>query len=147
MDTTRRWGRARSAARHPAWSDRRSRMYPHTSENGAGERLTSLRRVPTPGGDSREVENVITTGSGPPMHNHQHQEEALKVARGRICKQRLGELARFAGPGETVVFKPGEPHRFWNAGDAEVRVTGYIEPADNAEYFLTELYEIGRAHV
>ena len=52
----------------------------------------------------------------------------------------IGGPARFAGPGETLVFKPGDPHRFWNAGDGELRCTGYIEPADNVEYFLTELY-------
>ena len=115
-------------------------MYPHTIENGAGERLTFLRRVPVPGGDRLEVQNVVSPGSGPPMHIHHHQEEALTVAQGRIGYQRLGDPAQFAGPGETVVFKPGEPHRFWNAGEGELRVTGYIEPADNAEYFLTELY-------
>ncbi|HJR35804.1 MAG TPA: cupin domain-containing protein [Gemmatimonadales bacterium] len=119
-------------------------MYPHTIENGAGERLTFLRRVPTPAGDRLEVENLVTPGAGPPMHIHHHQEEALTVASGRIGYQRLGDPARFAGPGETVVFKPGEPHRFWNAGEGELLVTGYIEPADNAEYFLTELYESTR---
>ena len=106
-------------------------MYPHTIENGAGERITFLRRVPSPRGERLEVENVVTPGVGPPMHVHHHQEEALTVEQGRIGYQR---------PGETVVFKPGEPHRFWNAGEVELRVTGYIEPADNAEYFLTELF-------
>lgn len=38
-------------------------------------------------------------------------------------------------------FKAGEPHRFWNAGPAELRVAGYIEPANNVEYLLTELFD------
>ena len=115
-------------------------MYPHTIENGAGERLTFLRRVPTPSGDRLEGENVVSPGAGPPMHVHHYQEEALTVEQGRIGYQRLGEPVKFSGPGETVTFKPGEPHRFWNAGEVELRCRAYIEPADNAEYFLTEIF-------
>jgi quercetin dioxygenase-like cupin family protein len=111
--------------------------YPRTIENGAGERLTFLRRV----GDRLEVENVVSPGSGPPMHVHHHQEEAVTVEHGRIGYQRAGEPAQFAGPGETVVFKAGEVHKFWNAGEEELKGTGYVEPADNLEYFLTALYD------
>jgi quercetin dioxygenase-like cupin family protein len=114
--------------------------YPHTIENGAGERLTFLRRVPGSAGDRLEVENVVSPGAGPPMHIHYYQEEVLTVQQGRIGYQRPGEPAQFAGPGETVAFKPGEAHRFWNAGEGDLRCTGHIEPADNVEYFLTEIY-------
>ena len=51
--------------------------YPHTIDNGAGERLTFLRRVPTDRGERLEVENVVGPGAGPPMHVHHYQEEAL----------------------------------------------------------------------
>lgn len=114
--------------------------YPHTIDNGAGECLTFLRRVPGRLGDRLEVENIVGRGSGPPMHVHQMQEEALTVQAGRIGYQRLGGPELFAGPGETVTFKAGEAHRFWNAGDEELHCTGYVEPADNLEYFLTEIY-------
>lgn len=40
-----------------------------------------------------------------------------------------------------VVFRPGEVHKFWNAGEDELRGTGYHEPADNVEYFLTEIFD------
>jgi uncharacterized cupin superfamily protein len=118
--------------------------YPHTIDNGAGERLTFLRRVPGPNGDRVEGENVVAPGSGPPMHVHHLQEEGLTVQQGRIGYQRLGEPERFAGPGETVVFRKGEAHRFWNAGETDLRCTAYIEPADNVEYFLTELFASAR---
>jgi len=114
--------------------------YPRTIDNGAGERLTFVRRLPGTAGDRLEVENVVKPGAGPPMHAHLHQEEAMTVEEGRVGYQRPGEPPRFAGPGETVVFKPGEPHKFWNAGEGDLRVTGHIEPADNVEYLLTELY-------
>jgi len=114
--------------------------YPHTIENGAGERLTFLRRVPGRTGDRLEVENIVSPGAGPPMHIHHHQEEALTVQQGRIGYERPGEPETFAGPGTSIVFKAGQAHRFWNAGEDELRCTGYIEPADNVEYFLTEIY-------
>ena len=114
--------------------------YPHTIDNGAGERLTFVRRVNGAGGDRLEVENLVTRGSGPPMHVHHFQEEALTVTHGRIAYQRPGESPQFAGPGETVVFKPGEAHRFWNPDADDLRCRGYVEPPDNIEYFLTEIY-------
>lgn len=115
-------------------------MYPHTIENGSGERITFLRRMPGLEGDRLEIENFVAPGAGPPMHIHHRQEEALTVQQGRIGYQRLGEPEQFGGPGDTIAFKPGEAHRFWNAGQDELRCTGYISPADNAEYILTELY-------
>ncbi len=115
--------------------------YPHTFDNGAGETITILARVPGPNGDRLEVENVVKPRIGPPMHVHHHQVEALTVQQGRIGYQRLGEPERYAGPGETVAFEAGEAHRFWNAGEEDLRCTGYIEPADNVEYFLSELFD------
>jgi quercetin dioxygenase-like cupin family protein len=119
--------------------------YPHTIDNGAGERLTFLRRVPGAAGDRLEVENVVKPGAGPPMHVHRYQEEALTVQQGRLGYQRPGEPPRFAGPGETVAFAAGEAHRFWNAGEGDLRCTGYIEPADNVEYFLSAIFASQRS--
>ena len=48
--------------------------YPHIIENGAGERLTFLRRVTGATGDRLEGENVVEPGAGPIMHVHYHQE-------------------------------------------------------------------------
>jgi quercetin dioxygenase-like cupin family protein len=114
--------------------------YPHTIENGAGEQLTFIRLVRDAAGDWLEVENVVKPGSGPPMHVHLRQEEALTVQQGQIAYQRPGEEPRYASEGDTVVFKAGDPHRFWNPGEGDLRCTGYVRPADNLEYFLTEIY-------
>ena len=118
--------------------------YPHTIDNGAGERITFVRRIQDPAGDRLEAENLVKPGSGPPMHLHYHQEEAFTIQEGRLGYQRAEEPPRFAGPGETVVFEPGEPHKFWNAGGEDLRCTGYIQPADNVEYFLTAIFESQR---
>jgi len=114
--------------------------YPHTIENGGGERLTFLRRVSGPTGDRLEVQNWVSPRVGPPLHTHHYQIESLTVVRGRIGYQRQGAPAQYAGPGETVTFLAGESHRFWNAGEDELHCTGYVEPPDSVEYFLTELF-------
>ncbi len=114
--------------------------YPHTINNGAGEQLTFLCPVPGARGDRLLVENVVKAGSGPPMHVHHFQDESLTVTKGRIGYERRGEAPKFAGPGETVFFAAGDVHRFWNAGPDDLECTGFVEPADNLECFLTELY-------
>jgi quercetin dioxygenase-like cupin family protein len=114
--------------------------YPHTIDNGAGERITFLRRVPGLNGDRVEGENVCSPGAGPPMHVHHLQAESFTVQRGRMGYQRLGGPEQFAGPGETVTFQPGDPHRFWNPGPDDLVCTGVIDPADNIEYFLGEIF-------
>jgi quercetin dioxygenase-like cupin family protein len=118
--------------------------YPHTIENGSGERLTFLRRVSGPEGERLEVENVVGPGAGPPMHVHHYQTEAITVREGRLGWQRPGEEPAFAEAGESVVFRAGEPHRFWNAGEGELRCDGWIEPPDNIEYFLGAVYDAQR---
>jgi mannose-6-phosphate isomerase-like protein (cupin superfamily) len=119
----------------------RTYTYPHTIENGAGEQLTVIRRIQDPAGDYLDVENLVKPGSGPPMHVHYQQVEALTVQQGRIGYQRPGEPPYFAGPGETVVFEPGETHKFWNAREVDLVCTGYVQPPDNVEYFLTEIFK------
>lgn len=114
--------------------------YPHTIDNGAGERLTFVALRRDDRGEYLEVRNTVAPGTGPPMHVHHLQEEALTVERGTIGYQLEGGPERTAGPGESVTFAPGESHRFWNAGDDELVGTGSIRPPDNLEYFLTEIY-------
>src|SRR5918998_5067979 len=109
--------------------------HPHTIENGAGEQLTFVRRTRDGQGELLEVENAVEPGAGPPMHVHTYQEEALTVVEGRIGYRRPGQPEGFAGPGQTVTFRAGEAHRFWNAGEGVLRCRGYVESAGNFEYF------------
>ena len=118
--------------------------YPRTIDNGAGESLTFLRRVPGVRGERLEAENVVSPGAGPPMHAHLLQEEVFTVREGRMGYQRLGEPSQFAEVGESVTFAPGQPHRFWNAGEGPLRAWGYVEPADNTEFFLGAVFALAR---
>lgn len=47
--------------------------YPHTIEDGAGERITFGRWGRDLGGDRLEVENLVKHGSGPPMRVYYYQ--------------------------------------------------------------------------
>ena len=115
--------------------------YPHTIDNGLGERITFLGRNTTPDGETLEVENFVQPGVGPPMHVHYFQEEGLTVRSGRIGYQTSGGAPRFAESGATVCFAAGEAHRFWNAGEDELQCVGYIRPPGNVEYFLRAMFE------
>jgi quercetin dioxygenase-like cupin family protein len=115
-------------------------------DNGAGERLTFLGVRSDEQGEYAEARNSVSPGSGPPMHVHHLQEEALTVESGTMGWQRLGEAEHHAEAGETVTFAPGEVHRFWNAGDDELVCLGYIRPPDNLEYFLSRMYASMRAN-
>lgn len=64
----------------------------------------------------------------------------MTVRHGTLGYQGSDGVEHFAGVGETVCFKPGEMHRYWNAGTNDLHCSGYIEPADNVEYFLSEIF-------
>jgi len=119
---------------------------PMTIENGAGEHLTFLRRVPGSTGERLEGDARVAPGAGPPMHVHFLQDECFTVVRGRIGVQRAGHPPEFAGAGATVLFPAGEPHRFWNAGEDELYCSAWIEPAGNAAFFLGALFASQRAN-
>jgi quercetin dioxygenase-like cupin family protein len=119
--------------------------YPHTIDNGHGESLTFLRFVADAQGGYLEVENKVQPGAGPPMHVHHLQDESLTIVKGKLAAQILGQQPTYHGPGETLTFRRGEVHRFWNAGDEVLVCTGTISPAHNIEYFLTEIFRSVRS--
>lgn len=117
-------------------------MYPRTIDDKHGSRLTFLGVS----GDRLEITGTVDPGAGPPMHVHHLQSETVTVQSGRIGYVVGDEPERFAGPGETVHFPAGVPHRFWNAGDTEATMTGEAQPPHNLEWFLTQLYSSAAAH-
>ncbi len=120
--------------------------FPHTIENGAGEQLTFVKFVKDNTGDYLEVENIVQPNSGPPMHIHFKQEESLTVLKGKMGIQQLGGKEIICGEGQTKTFKAGEAHRFWNAGTEPLLCRGYVKPAHNIVYFLTEIYKSTKAN-
>ena len=117
-----------------------SRSYPYTITNGGGEQLTFMGVAHDADGDRAEVDGTAQPGAGPPMHVHYLQDEAARVVTGRLGYQVLGQEPRFAGPGEVVMWPAGTPHKWWNAGDTELRMTGSCKPPDNIEFYLGALF-------
>lgn len=115
--------------------------YPHTIENKYGEKIIFKRLVNENGIDKLETEGFAKPGAGPQTHVHWKQDESLTVVSGKMATQIPGQDPVFYGPGETVIFLRGTWHRFWNAGDDELYIKGWITPANNIVYFLTGLYK------
>jgi quercetin dioxygenase-like cupin family protein len=114
--------------------------YPHTIENCVGEKIIFHSVQQEPDGDRVVVENFVTPGHGPVMHTHFLQDESLTVVRGIIGYQVLGGNLQYVNEGETVLFKRGTPHRFWNAGDEILNCKGWVKPANTLVFFLSALY-------
>jgi quercetin dioxygenase-like cupin family protein len=113
---------------------------PQTIENPTGEKLifTELRHEPD--GDILYGENFVQPGSGPPMHTHWLQDEGFTVVQGKIGYQIAGQPARYANVGESVVFKRGVAHRFWNAGPEVLHCEGWLKPANTVQFFLSSIF-------
>ncbi len=118
--------------------------FPLRIENGGGEVLTFERRVETLEGARIEGIGEVQPGAGPPMHVHFLQEEGMTVVAGRMGYEIQGDEPRFAGPGESVVFAPGVPHRFWADGDDVLRFDAFVQPPHNMTYFLSEVFRSTR---
>lgn len=115
-------------------------QFPYTIETPVGEKLIFQRME----GDKVIVESFVNPRSGPPMHTHFKQDEALTVLSGRIGYQVLGEEPKYAGVGESVVFKRGTPHKFWAEGDEVLHCSGYVQPVHTFIFFLSSMYAAQR---
>lgn len=113
---------------------------PLTIENGLGEKIIFRRLESSPEGDKIINEGFCAPGGGPPMHTHFKQDEGFTVLSGKLGYQTLGEAAKYAGPGESIVFKRGTPHRFWAEGSETLHIEGWLQPANNIVFFLSSLY-------
>ncbi len=113
---------------------------PLTIENIAGEKLTFRTIYVKDGIEYLETEAEVQPNSGPPMHVHHKQDESITVLSGKIGYQELKGEKKYAGPGATVLFKAGVAHKFWNAGNEPLHVSGYVSPAYNIVYFLSQIY-------
>ena len=114
--------------------------YPHSISNHLGEVLI-FHSVETEDGVKKMiVQNKLKPGAGPPFHVHFKQDESLTVTKGRMGYQIDGQEEKFLHEGERVVFRRGEMHRFWNAGDGFLECSGWVKPANSLDYFLDGIY-------
>ena len=113
---------------------------PLTIKN-AEEQLTFLNIVTEDNEQKVLVKGECKPGGGPAMHTHLLQDECLTVVTGKMGYQFLNGEEKFAGPGETILFERGKGHRFWNAGEDQLKIEGWIKPMHNLPFFLSKVYE------
>jgi quercetin dioxygenase-like cupin family protein len=104
-----------------------------------GERFIAVARSSDTGGEYSEGRGIFPVGTRPPgVHRHPHQDELVKVVRGRI-RIRVGEDEREYRPGESAVLPRGVWHDWWVVGDSEAEVLARATPALGLELLLATL--------
>lgn len=111
--------------------------FPFAIETKYGEKINFLRLE----GDKLYLEGFCKPMAGPGFHTHLRQDEAVTVLQGKIGYQIFGEAPRYGGPGDSVTFERGVPHRFWNAGEETLHISGWVNPVENLLFFLSTLYD------
>lgn len=122
--------------------------HPEVEAPRSGKRVRYLETTDDTDGDYARFEMWLAPppeSHGPMKHVHPKQDEYLEVRDG-VLGVWLDGTTRRLSPGESVTISAGEPHRFWNAGEAELHVIGEVRPALNTEAFMYVTYGVASNH-
>jgi quercetin dioxygenase-like cupin family protein len=107
-----------------------------------GERIVFQRTSRETNGEAVAFETIVgPNGFVAAAHVHPRQEERFEIVAGTLGL-RMGGEEIVAGPGETLIIPAGTPHRFWNAGDDEVRFRCEVRPALQFEQLLETMFAL-----
>ena len=95
-----------------------------------GEKALLIESAAETNGARIVADFAVEEGGFVPGGEHVHDicAEHFDVQEGQIGFLVDGE-ERVAGPGDQVTVNPGSWHRWWNAGEGEVRIRARVEPA------------------
>jgi len=94
-----------------------------------GERITFLATSHDTDGEAIVIETAVQPhGFVAAAHVHPFQSERFAVAAGTLALK-VGRRTVSLGPGDVVTVEAGTPHRFWNAGEDQVRFVCEVRPA------------------
>src|SRR5262245_51023909 len=82
---------------------------------------------------------------GPPLHVHFREREEGIVKAGTLGAQIGGEQI-VVPTGGTAVLPAGIPHRWWNAGDDLLELSGKVVPAVDLDRYLQALFAVLNAN-
>jgi quercetin dioxygenase-like cupin family protein len=107
-----------------------------------GERLVFHETAAENGGSRVVFETIVRPGGFvAAAHVHPFQTEHFEALAGtlglRQGKRRLELVA-----GDSVTVEPGTPHKFWNAGDDELRFRCTVTPALEFERLIATMYRL-----
>src|SRR4029079_9887680 len=107
-----------------------------------GERITFRATSADTNGEAVVIECAVKPdGFVAATHVHPSQSERFAVIEGTLGIK-AGKEKQTLGRGEVAVVEPGTPHRFWNAGDDEVRFVCEVRPALQFESLLETMFAL-----
>jgi mannose-6-phosphate isomerase-like protein (cupin superfamily) len=107
-----------------------------------GERITFLATSGDTDGEAVVIETVVQPyGFVAAAHVHPHQSERFAVVDGTLGIK-VGRRKLTLGPDEVFIVQPGTPHRFWNAGEDDVRFVCEVRPALQFESLLETMFAL-----
>ncbi len=83
--------------------------------------------------------------SGPPLHVHFHEREEVTVKAGTLGAQ-IGNEKVVVPTGGSAAFPAGVVHKWWNAGDELLELSGRATPAVDLDRFLQALFVVLNAN-
>jgi mannose-6-phosphate isomerase-like protein (cupin superfamily) len=105
-----------------------------------GERITFLATSRDTEGEAVVIECVVQPkGFVAAAHVHPFQSERFAVVDGTLGLK-VGRRKLTLGRDEVAMVESGTPHRFWNAGEDEVRFACEIRPALEFESLLETMF-------
>jgi len=110
-----------------------------------GERLVFHETSAETNGERVVFETIVRPGGFvAAAHVHPFQTERFEVLAGTLG-MRQGRTKIELGAGEVATVEPGTPHKFWNAGDVEVRFLCTVAPALQFERLIETMYSLAAA--
>jgi quercetin dioxygenase-like cupin family protein len=107
-----------------------------------GERITFLATSEDTHGEAVVIETLVQPkGFVAAAHVHPFQTERFAVVEGTLGLK-AGRSRLTLGPDGVFVVEPGTPHRFWNAGEDEVRFVCEVRPALGFESLLETMFAL-----
>ncbi len=107
-----------------------------------GERITFLATSADTNGEAVAIEVVVEPhGFVAAGHVHPAQSERFAVVSGTLGLKVGGQKLEL-GAGEVATVEAGTAHRFWNAGEEEVRFRCEIRPALRFESLLETMFAL-----
>ena len=107
-----------------------------------GERITFVATSRDTDGEAVVIETVVQPhGFVAAAHVHPSQSERFAVAEGSLGLK-VGRKKRTLEIGDVVTVEPGTAHRFWNAGEDEVRFVCEVRPALQFESLLETMFAL-----
>lgn len=117
---------------------RREEIEPYVTRDGSEVREWAGPGYRAKAASQSLAEATVAPGESTAAHHHREAEEIYLVTAGE-GRVRVGEEERDVRAGDAIVIPPGEVHRLWNTGEADLVVAcASSPPYSHEDTFLVE---------